>query len=136
MQHQYRHLVALAFWCAMAHPLQAQTAQELARPRIVVTADPELDDNNSLLRFLLYSSDMQVEGLIYASSQFHWKGDDKGTKALVPGRGKPVGQFWAALYWPQRGKQLTECSALHSSFFPERSAQPRSPAAPPCPSPW
>lgn len=57
-----------------------------ARPRIVITADPELDDNNSLIRFLLYSSDVQVEGLIYASSGFHWKGDDKGTRWSVPGR--------------------------------------------------
>lgn len=56
------------------------------RPRIVVTADPELDDNNSLIRFLLYSTDMEIEGLIYASSQFHWKGDGKGTKWYVPGR--------------------------------------------------
>ncbi|GAB3319891.1 DUF1593 domain-containing protein [Larkinella ripae] len=51
-----------------------------------MTADPELDDNNSLIRFLLYSSDLDVEGLIYASSQFHWKGDGKGTRWFVPGR--------------------------------------------------
>lgn len=56
------------------------------RPRIVVTADPELDDNNSLIRLLLYSSDLQIEGLIYASSGYHWKGDGKGTKWFVPGR--------------------------------------------------
>ncbi|HYK46346.1 MAG TPA: nucleoside hydrolase-like domain-containing protein, partial [Parafilimonas sp.] len=29
---------------------------------------------------------VQVEGLIYASSGFHWKGDGKGTKWFVPGR--------------------------------------------------
>jgi hypothetical protein len=56
------------------------------KPRIIITADPELDDNNSLIRFLLYSSDFNVEGLIYTSSQFHWKGDGKGTKFMVPGR--------------------------------------------------
>ncbi|WP_247236680.1 DUF1593 domain-containing protein [Telluribacter sp. SYSU D00476] len=64
----------------------AQSSQKQARPRIVVTADPELDDNNSLIRFLLYSSDLNIEGLIYASSQFHWKGDGKGTKWFVQGR--------------------------------------------------
>lgn len=53
---------------------------------MVITADPELDDNNSLIRFLLYSSDVQVEGLIYTSSGYHWKGDGKGTKWFVPGR--------------------------------------------------
>lgn len=56
------------------------------KPRIIITADPELDDNNSLIRFLLYSSEFKVEGLVYASSQFHWKGDGKGTKFMVPGR--------------------------------------------------
>ena len=64
----------------------AQSSYRQVRPRIVVTADPELDDNNSLIRFLLYSCDMQIEGLIYASSGYHWKGDGKGTKWFVPGR--------------------------------------------------
>lgn len=56
------------------------------KPRVIITADPELDDNNSLIRFLLYSAEFNVEGLIYASSQFHWKGDGTGTKFMVPGR--------------------------------------------------
>lgn len=62
------------------------SAQSEAKPRLVVTADPELDDNNSLIRLILYSTDFQIEGLIYASSQFHWKGDGRGTKWHVPGR--------------------------------------------------
>lgn len=69
-----------------AGPVSAQPSSKPIRPRIVVTADPELDDNNSLIRFLLYSSDLDIEGLIYASSQFHWKGDGKGTRWFVPGR--------------------------------------------------
>ena len=72
--------------CLFANHVRAQTSSGQIRPRIVVTADPELDDNNSLIRFLLYSCDMQIEGLIYASSGFHWKGDGKGTKWYVPGR--------------------------------------------------
>ncbi len=64
----------------------AQNLANQAKPRIIITADPELDDNNSLIRFLLYSSDVEIEGLIYASSAFHWKGDGKGTKWFVPGR--------------------------------------------------
>lgn len=61
-------------------------ASNRTKPRIIVTADPELDDSNSLIRFLMYSSDLDIEGLIYASSQFHWKGDGKGTKWFVPNR--------------------------------------------------
>lgn len=64
-------------------PLETPPGQ---KPRVVITADPELDDNNSLIRYLLYSSDYRTEGLIYASSQFHWKGDGKGTRLSVPGR--------------------------------------------------
>jgi hypothetical protein len=57
-----------------------------AKPRVVITADPELDDVNTLIRALLYSTDVTIEGLVYASSQFHWKGDGKGTTFSAPGR--------------------------------------------------
>lgn len=63
----------------------AASAQE-RKPRVVITADPELDDNNTLIRAILYSSDMQIEGLIYTSSTFHWKGDGKGTTQYLPER--------------------------------------------------
>ncbi len=65
---------------------QPGNGPERAKPRVVITTDPELDDSNSLVRFLLYSTDVRVEGVVYASSQFHWKGDGKGTKWFVPGR--------------------------------------------------
>ena len=62
------------------------TVPQAQKPRVVVTTDPELDDSNSLLRYLLYSTDFRTEGLVYASSQFHWKGDGTGKKLRVPGR--------------------------------------------------
>jgi len=65
--------------------LPAMTS-EMQKPRVVVTTDPELDDSNSLLRYLLYSTDFRTEGLVYASSQFHWKGDGTGKKWAVPNR--------------------------------------------------
>ena len=80
------HVIVLLAICFSINNASAQYTIEEQRPRVVITADPELDDNNSLIRFLLYSSDVQTEGLIYASSQFHWKGDGKGTKWFVPGR--------------------------------------------------
>ncbi len=89
-QATYRYVcfyaILLAIACLLFNHSIAQSTYNPTRPRIVITADPELDDNNSLIRFLLYSSDVQVEGLIYASSGFHWKGDGKGTKWFVPGR--------------------------------------------------
>src|SRR5436190_10726086 len=67
-------------------PAVRRTAIPVQKPRVVVTTDPELDDSNSLIRFLLYSTDFRIEGLVYASSQFHWKGDGTGKKWFVPGR--------------------------------------------------
>ncbi|MBW8839052.1 MAG: DUF1593 domain-containing protein [Gemmatimonadetes bacterium] len=58
----------------------------MRKPRVVITTDPELDDSNSLIRYLLYSTDFRTEGLVYASSQFHWKGDGTGKKWFVAGR--------------------------------------------------
>ena len=61
-------------------------APGVQKPRVVVTTDPELDDSNSLIRYLLYSTDFRTEGLVYASSQFHWKGDGTGKRWAVPNR--------------------------------------------------
>ena len=70
--------------CVTTTGLRRDSAPQ--KPRVVVTTDPELDDSNSLVRYLLYSTDFHTEGLIYASSQFHWKGDGTGKKWLVVGR--------------------------------------------------
>jgi hypothetical protein len=56
------------------------------KPRVVITADPELDDNNSMIRYILMSDGYKTEGLIYTSSQFHWSGDGTGKTLNVPGR--------------------------------------------------
>lgn len=76
---------ALMMYGASCTPSSKENPR-LTKPRIIVTADPELDDSNSLIRFLMYSSDLDIEGLIYSSSQFHWKGDGNGTKWFVPNR--------------------------------------------------
>lgn len=77
-------LLCFTGFSAIFFPAMAQKPS--LKPRIIITADPELDDLNSLIRFLLYSSDFRVEGLVYASSQFHWSGDGTGKKFMVPGR--------------------------------------------------
>ncbi|WP_194410433.1 DUF1593 domain-containing protein [Microbacterium cremeum] len=66
-----------------AHERAASTSP---RPRTIVTADPELDDLNSMIRFLLYSNEVEVAGLVYASSRFHWRGDGRGTTFFLPDR--------------------------------------------------
>jgi hypothetical protein len=76
-------LLVLTFGRCAAPPPQGPAGQ---KPRVVVTTDPELDDANSLIRYLLYSTDFRTEGLIYASSGFHWKGDGSGKRISVPNR--------------------------------------------------
>lgn len=67
-------------------PASAEQKRAPAKPRVVITADPELDDNNTIIRAMLYSSDFKIEGLIYVSSQFHWTGNGKGTTQYIRGR--------------------------------------------------
>lgn len=49
------------------------------KPRTIVTTDGEIDDVDSFIRMLLYANEFQIEGLVYSSSMWHYKGDGKGT---------------------------------------------------------
>ena len=51
----------------------------LSKPRTIITTDGEVDDQDTFIRMLLYLNEFNVEGLVYSSSQWHWKGDEKGT---------------------------------------------------------
>ncbi|MEJ2616590.1 MAG: DUF1593 domain-containing protein, partial [Ignavibacteriaceae bacterium] len=51
------------------------------KPRVVVMTDAEIDDQCSMVRFLLYANDFNIEGIITTSSQYHshghnWAGDN------------------------------------------------------------
>lgn len=59
------------------------------RIRIIVTTDPELDDLNSMLRLVLYTNEIELAGLVYSSSEFHYAGD--ATRGLAPHRWPPAG---------------------------------------------
>lgn len=53
----------------------APAGQAAPRPRVIVTTDGEIDDRDSMIRFLLYANEFDVEALIYNSSRFHWLGN-------------------------------------------------------------
>ena len=86
--YRYAFFTAVVFFILLSVSgcVEQKSRTENLKPRLVVTCDPELDDFNTLIRLLLYSTDFRVEGLVYASSQYHWKGDGKGTRRFVPGR--------------------------------------------------
>lgn len=44
------------------------------KPRIIVTSDGEIDDQCSMIRFLLYANEWNIEGIVTSSSQYHWQG--------------------------------------------------------------
>jgi hypothetical protein len=44
------------------------------KTRVIVTSDGEIDDQCSIVRFLLYTNEWDVEGIITSSSQYHWQG--------------------------------------------------------------
>ncbi|MEV7866413.1 DUF1593 domain-containing protein [Streptomyces sp. NPDC088124] len=69
-----------------------------AAPRTIVTTDPELDDLNSMLRMLLYSNEINIAGLVYSSSQHHYRGD--------PSRGLEAHR------WPAPGARLHIAEAV------------------------
>ncbi len=75
------------------------------RPRIIATTDGEIDDRCSMVRFLLYANEWDIEGIIYSSSKFHW-----------------VGHNWDGIKWIQEdiAKYATFYDTLktHAPGFP------------------
>ncbi|MFC5626132.1 nucleoside hydrolase-like domain-containing protein [Algoriphagus winogradskyi] len=60
--------------------------EKTEKPRVIVTSDGEIDDECSLVRFLLYANEWDIEGIITSSSQYHWHGH------------KWAGDDWAVRY--------------------------------------
>lgn len=48
---------------------------QAGRPRVIATTDGEIDDRCSMVRFLLYTNEWDVRGIIHSSSCYHWIGD-------------------------------------------------------------
>ncbi|MDS0527349.1 DUF1593 domain-containing protein [Clostridium sp. SHJSY1] len=56
---------------------QPTTSVKTEKARTVITTDGEVDDMNSVIRFLLYSNEVDLSGIVLTSSKFHYAGDDK-----------------------------------------------------------
>ncbi len=55
-------------------PAKHDSERKDARPRVIATSDGEIDDECSLVRFLLCANEWDVEAIITSSSQYHWRG--------------------------------------------------------------
>lgn len=63
----------------------------LEKARTVITTDGEVDDQDSFIRALLYSCDMDIAGIVLTSSVFHYAGDP--ARGIEPYR-------WTGDSWP------------------------------------
>lgn len=77
------------------------------KTRTIITTDGEIDDVDSFVRMLLYANEFRIEGLIYSSSMWHYKGDGKGTtftSEMKPTQklyGKRTDLRWPGVSWMQ-----------------------------------
>lgn len=76
--------------------------------RTVVTTDMEQDDLASLVRYLLYTNELDTQGIIYTSSRWHWAGDGNGTMFFMPDREYNTSQ-WT---WRWTGTRFIEDKVL------------------------
>jgi hypothetical protein len=70
----------LALLVTLALPIAAAWGQQAAsapapRVRTIVTTDGEIDDQCSMVRYLLYTNEFETLGLVHSSSIHHWQGD-------------------------------------------------------------
>ena len=97
--------------------------QTRGKPRTVLLLDPELDDQNTLIRYLLYSDQFETEALIYQSSIFHWKGDGKGT--LFQGESEHtrfgIGPI-ASWRWDEDTRFMEDAVEIYAKVYPNLKA--------------
>lgn len=61
-------------WILVSLAVLFLVSPTLAQTRVIVTSDGEVDDECSLVRFLLYANEWDIEGIVTSSSQYHWRG--------------------------------------------------------------
>lgn len=69
-----KKVIGLCLLSIMTLTTSAETRETNDKTRVIVTSDGEIDDECSLVRFLLYTNEWDVEGIITSSSQYHWQG--------------------------------------------------------------
>lgn len=74
-----KQVAVVALGCLLMGATPACAQLDSPRPRTIVTTDGEVDDMDSFIRMLYYTNDLNLAGLVYSASEFHYAGDGKGT---------------------------------------------------------
>ncbi len=83
-KNHYFLLLCLFVGCSI--PMKGEKLKtDSDRPRVLVTTDGEIDDECSMIRFMLYCNEWDVEGIITSSSVYHWRGEGHGGPHNWPG---------------------------------------------------
>lgn len=102
-----KQILSLMFFLAVLVGCNPNTNLEVVKPRILITTDGEVDDMNGFIRFLLYSNEFDIAGLVYSSSQWHYAGDGEGTlfTSRIPNTASRYGERtelrWTGTAWMQ-----------------------------------
>ena len=64
-------LICTVILSTLTAPVYSASAD---KPRVIATTDGEIDDQCSMVRFLLYANEWDIEGIVTSSSQYHWRG--------------------------------------------------------------
>ena len=91
---------------------------QATKPRTVITTDGEIDDVDSFVRLLLYANEMNIVGLVYSSSMWHYAGDGRGTTmtSAMPMTRELYGER-TDLRWPGT-EWMQELIAAYGEVYP------------------
>lgn len=98
------------------------------RVKTIVTTDGEIDDVDTFIRMLLYANEFKLEGLVYSSSMWHYRGDGMGTKFVskMPMTKEMYGAIanlrWPGTQWIQ--ELLQEYAKVYPNLIQHSSSYP------------
>lgn len=117
----------------------------IKRPKTIITTDMEVDDMNSLIHLCLFLDQIDLKGIIYTSSQYHFNGDGihtlkqitphyrtkgkaayEGDKIAINGdpeagdlkEYRPMELGWIESLWDNEYRDAYEKLKKHSDLFP------------------
>lgn len=87
------------------------------KPRTIITTDGECDDSNSLIHCLLFSDEIDIEGIVLTSSCWHWQGGKKYDGSTVSSCRWPGYEWMFDMI--DAYEEVYPNLLVHSPYYPE-----------------